>query len=700
MMLHYTQFAPPAEVTCKYRKKIDGKLKTVLCDDNIFCCDTETTSLFKIDDRVELFDKKHDQKYYRAAIPIAYMYIWVISVNDIVYYGRTGAELIEFMQMLHAAIPTRKIIYIHNLSFDFQIIRNYITDFEVFARSPRQPLTAYTPTYNAEFRDSLALTNCKLEDLTDVFKLPLRKQTGDLKYNVIRNSKTPLTAKDMRYVEYDALVIYHLISMFKNQYDHVCRIPLTQTGIVRRECQALYAKNVDYHKHIRAIYPHNAADWYFIMRAFWGGYVHANYLHAGKIIDNVRSFDFSSSYLTVMLGEKYPQSPWIRSGVKKFADLLEQDYCYILDITFDHITAAMYNHYLSRSKCYDVYNVYEDNGRVVSADNLRVYCTNIDLQIIRKAYKFKSYKINKALRSRLGYLDKDFLLQILTYYAQKTTLKGGDELKYALTKIKVTSCYGMAVTNLIKDNFDFKDNEWLPVRELTDDEVNEKLQEISKSFATFLTPSYGVFITAYARRNLWDTIFKIDRDLVYADTDSNKFVGDHMDVINAYNKKITKKLRAACKDLGIDPALLSPVDRKGIPHPLGVFENDGNYDQFVTLGAKKYAYVADGELHITVSGVNKKTGAKALGDIRNFKNGFVFDYKGAGKLLISYNDRQTDTIIIDDYGNAETRSELYGVNLRPNVYHLGMSLDYMDLIEYRGPNHSLRCSNIKNTTII
>ena len=700
MMLHYSQFTSPPAVTCKYRKKINGKLKTVLCDDNIYCCDTETTSLFKINDSVELFNKKHTPKYYRSAIPYGYMYIWVISVNDIVYYGRTGAELVEFMTQLHAAIPTRKIIYIHNLSFDFQFIRNYITDFEVFARSPRQPLTAYTPTYNAEFRDSLALTNCKLEKLTDVFKLPVRKKTGDLDYNVIRNSKTPLTETELEYVEYDVLVLYYLIQTFKSQYDHVCKIPLTQTGIVRRECQALYAKNVDYHMHIRTIYPKNPADWYFIMRAFWGGYVHANYLHAGKIIDNVRSFDFSSSYLTVMIGEKYPQSPWIRSGVKKFSDLIENDYCYILDITFDHITAATYNHYLSRSKCYDVYNVYEDNGRVVSADNLRVYCTNVDLQIIRKAYKFKSYKINKALRSRLGYLDKDFLLQILTYYAQKTTLKGGDELKYALTKIKVTSCYGMAVTNLIKDNFDFKDNEWQPVRELTDDEVNEKLQEISKSFATFLTPAYGVFITAYARRNLWDTIFKIDRDLVYADTDSNKFVGDHIDVINEYNKKITKKLREACKAIGIDPSLLSPVDRKGIPHPLGVFENDGNYDQFVTLGAKKYAYVTEGELHITVSGVNRKTGAKALGDIRNFKKGFVFDYDGAGKQLISYNDRQSDTIIIDDYGNAETRSEIYGVNLRPNVYQLGMSLDYMDLIEYIGPNYSLRCSNIKNTTII
>ena len=98
--------------------------------------------------------------------------------------------------------------------------------------------------------------------------------------------------------------------------------------------------------------------------------------------------------------------------------------------------------------------------------------------------------------------------------------------------------------------------------------------------------------------------------------------------------------------------------------------------------------------------MNISEGKRLIKNIHNFKNGFVFDYDGAGKQLISYNDRQTDTIIIDDYGNAETRSELYGVNLRPNVYHLGMSLDYMDLIEYKCPNYSLRCSNIKNTTII
>ena len=466
MMLHYTQFTPPAAVTCKCRKQIDGKLKTVLCDDNIYSCDTETTSLFKIGDSVELFDKQHDQKYYRAAVPVAYMYIWVISVNDVVYYGRTGAELVNFMSQLHAAIPTRKIIYIHNLSFDFQFLRNYITDFQVFARSPRQPLTAYTPTYNAEFRDSLALTNCKLEKLTDVFKLPVRKKTGDLDYNIIRNSKTPLTETEMEYVEYDARVLYHLIYVFKSRYKNVCHIPLTQTGIVRRECQAIYAKNVDYHRHIKSIYPHTAADWYFIMRAFWGGY------------------DFTSSYPTVMLSEKYPQSPWIRSGVKKFSDLLENDYCYILDITFEHITAATYNHYLSRSKCYDVYNVYEDNGRVVSADNLRVYCTNIDLQIIRKTYKFKSYTINKALRSRLDYLDRDFLLQILKYYTEKTALKGVDDLEYALSKQKLNGLYGMSVTNVIKDSFGFENNEWLPVHELTDAEVNGKLIDIAKSFAT------------------------------------------------------------------------------------------------------------------------------------------------------------------------------------------------------------------------
>ena len=701
MMLHYSQFNTVAAIPIKIRKKINGKMQSVLCDDNIYTLDTETTSLFVFADRTEKFDKSKPPEYYKTAVSVGYMYIWTISINDTVYYGRTGAELLEFMAMIKNAVKMRFIVYVHNLSFDFQFIRNYITDFDVFARSPRQPLTAYTPTFNAEFRDSLALTNCKLEKLTDVFDLPVSKQTGSLDYNIIRNSCTPLTETELKYCEYDNLVLYHCILKFKSIYGNVAKIPLTQTGIIRKECQAIYAKDNDYHKHIKSIYPQDHKTFYFLMRCFFGGYVHANYIHANRIIENVQSWDFASSYPTVMLCEKYPQTNFVKSCVQRFDQLLEDDYAYLLDITFYNVNAKTYNHYISISKCYDLYNVFTDNGRIVSADCMRCYITNIDLQIMRKCYKFSDYKINKAMRAKLGYLDRRFLLKILELYGAKTKLKGveGKNLEYQLSKQKVNALYGMSVTNLIKDSFEFKNNEWSDVKQLTDIEVNVKLQEIAKSYATFLTPAYGVFVTAYARRNLWDNILKIDSDLIYADTDSLKFIGNHSDVIDAYNKKIIKKLRKACKENDIDVALLAPADIDGNTHQLGVFDNDGNYNRFITMGAKKYAYEDNSGLHITVSGVNSKTGAKGLQRLENFQKGFLFDYDAAGKKLITYNDTQIPVEIIDEYGNKETRTELFGVCMRDNVYKLGIEGSYLDYI-LKCPNYSIKCSNIDTTHTI
>ena len=699
---YYTEIEPYDIITVSVNKRKNGKNNKVVYDDNIYTLDTETTSIFIFNDRVEIFDYNKPVDYYSNAVSAGYMYIWTFSVNDTVYYGRTGAELLDFLTRLNTICPYRKIVYIHNQSFDFQFIRNYITDFDVFARSPRQPMTAHSKTYNIECRDSLVLTNTKLEMLPKVFNLPVEKLVGDLDYNKLRNSKTPLSERELAYCEHDNLVLYHCILKFKDIYKHVCKIPLTQTGIIRKECQALYKKNYAYHAHIKNIYPKTAADYYFQRRAFFGGYVHANYLYAGKILENVKSYDFCSSYPTVLLCEKYPQGKFISSGVKRFENLNEKDYCYILDITFENVTSKTYNHYLSLSKCYDIYKADIDNGRIMAAQRIRVYCTNVDLQIIRKAYKFTNYTINKAHRARLGYLDRDFLLKILELYNKKTTLKNvaGMETEYLHAKQKLNSLFGMAVTNNIRDLCKFENNEWLEVKPMSDSEVTNALIELSNSFSTFLVQGYGIFCTAWARKNLWSAILQCDERLVYADTDSIKVIGDVTEIVEKYNKDITAKLRKAMIDNDIDVSLLSPKDINGIAHPLGVFENDGNYKRFITLGAKKYAYEdMDGELHITLSGVNSKTGAAGLKKLENFKKGFLFDYKASGKNLVTYNDMQAPITLVDEYGNSETHGEVFGVNLRPNVYMLGIDPDFEELLA-GVPGHSLTCSNIEKSDLI
>lgn len=60
---------------------------------------------------------------------------------------------------------------------------------------------------------------------------------------------------------------------------------------------------------------------------------------------------------------------------------------------------------------------------------------------------------------------------------------------------------------------------------------------------------------------------------------------------------------------------------------LGLFDKEKGYDEFVTLGAKKYAFNQNGKIGITVAGLNKKSGAKELelkGGLSNFKIGTEF----------------------------------------------------------------------------
>lgn len=130
----------------------------------------------------------------------------------------------------------------------------------------------------------------------------------------------------------------------------------------------------------------------------------------------------------------------------------------------------------------------------------------------------------------------------------------------------------------------------------------------------------GVFITAYARRNLLENLIKLDKKVVYADTDSLKLEsGFDENVIIAYNKKVKEKIKKVCDDLDLPIRKFKPKDLKGVEHCIGLFENETKkdckytYDEFITQGAKKYAYVdsEDKEIHITVSGVPKKRSCRA-----------------------------------------------------------------------------------------
>lgn len=100
----------------------------------------------------------------------------MFSINDKVYCGRTWQEFYNFLNRLEFfAGNYRKVVFVHNLSFEFNFLRNIFTFDNVFARKSRKVIRCDIKEYNIEFRCSYMLANCSLENLSDTYKLPVKK---------------------------------------------------------------------------------------------------------------------------------------------------------------------------------------------------------------------------------------------------------------------------------------------------------------------------------------------------------------------------------------------------------------------------------------------------------------------------------------------------------------------------------------------
>lgn len=162
---------------------------------------------------------------------------------------------------------------------------------------------------------------------------------------------------------------------------------------------------------------------------------------------------------------------------------------------------------------------------------------------------------------------------------KKTTLKGveGEEVEYLLSKGMLNSVYGMCVTDVVKDNSVYNDT-W----EIEKVDIDEKITEYNSSNNRFLYYAWGIYVTAYARRNLWTGILSVGGDYVYSDTDSIKCVNfdNHSSYVERYNQTIQNKLELMCEHYNLDKARLTPKTIEGIEKPLGVWEFEGNYNRF------------------------------------------------------------------------------------------------------------------------
>lgn len=658
---------------------IQGKRKKF--DNTIYTFDIETTSFLRLYGKqvpaIEYLNLNKEER--EDAEYSAIMYIWQLSINDIVYYGRTWDELKQFLKRIDDSVPEKKIIFVHNLAFEFQFLKSNFHFEEVTARKSHKVMTATMRDYNIMFKCSYIMSNCALKYLPDLYKLPVEKQVGDLDYSLIRHSETPMTDKELKYCEYDCLVVYHYILRELEIYENVTKIPTTSTGKVRRELQQLVMTDFKYRRLVGKAVNTNPHVYNLLQRAFMGGYTHANWVYADEVLQNVDSYDETSAYPYVLVTCRFPSSEFKQGNIQRYEDMSKR-FAYLLVVKFKNLKCRYYNNFISASKCQNIKGAKYDNGRIISAEEIEITLTDIDFKFILDTYDCE-YEIIESWWALKSYLPKQFIEFVLEKYVNKTQFKGvpEKELEYIKEKNKFNALYGMSVTNTIRDNVVYKDElgEWFE-EELSNDEIEQKL--VGEKKKAFLSFAYGVWVTAYARDNLLRRVIELDDYVVYCDTDSIKLVqGYDKKVFDDYNKSVEDKINFVANSLKIDVEKYQPMDVKGEKHLLGVFEDDGKYDEFITQGAKKYAVKVDDKIKITVAGV-PKSGAKALHDLNDFKDDLVFDHSVTNKNLIIYVENQQKFNLKDYTGKNFEVKDKSGCCILPTTYILGKSEEYADLL--------------------
>ena len=643
---------------CKESKKRGVKYLEIPC-----AFDIETTNIYKKD-----ADGNIDPDFR----PYSFMYHWQFCINDEVCFGRTWDEFLELLDNLRERMDLdnnrRLVIWCHSLAFEFQHFRRFVKVIDGFFKQDRMPLKVVIDG-GIEFRDSYALSNMTLQKFcqNEPGVIHYKLSGDDYDYEKIRTPKTPLTEYEKAYCYNDVRGLVECIRSRMNE-DTLAAMPMTSTGYVRRDARIAVKKN----QNNRKIFAASALtpELYMMCRdAFRGGDTHANIRHADQLIHDLQSWDIQSSYPAAMMMKPYPISPFFKIKISTFLNRDTSEYALLLRCRFKSVKyqGSCGIPYIPLAKCTAITpDKVVDNGRILYAGVIECVINSIDLEIIFNEYNFEDFYVNDVYASRYGMLSDEYKSVIMQYYTGKTALKGvpGKEYEYVKSKNKLNSLYGMMCQRMDHDSVTYDGHDFIT----TPCDLSEVVKKYYKSYNSFLSYQHGVWVTSWARLALRKMLWTVGKDVAYCDTDSVKCLNDHSAEFEKMNAQIITEAHKAGA---------YAQDKDGHIHYMGVWEYEGIYQNFKTLGSKKYVYEQDGKTVSTIAGVNKKTGSSffAAHGFDAFATGTRL--KNSGHLTAFYNDDEIHYIEID----GEKIKTASNVAIVDNTYTIGVTDEYLDLLE-------------------
>lgn len=679
-MCYWNEFNYSILQNCIYRKY--NSYNTATCNDITLMLDTETSK--KHEDQYE--EIKHNdgtiEKKYKP--DHNHVVIWTLSIRlfdlDIAtIYGRKPSEAVSAIKCILENLKGEFThLYVFNLIYDWTFLRKFfIKEFgcpiEQLNVKSHYPIQIKFEN-GLILKDALILAQRKLERWAKDLQVDAQKAVGDWDYEKLRNQDSEISKDELHYSEFDTLSGTQCIDKFKGQLGKwIGNMPFTSTGVLREIVKKEGSKN-----HAKKLYNKllvSYEDYEKLVMLFHGGYVHGNrnYLASNRIFGLIQGFDFASSYPFIMISHKFPMTKFKPLTKEVNTDyILEngEDHAFMFRLTLGNVKLKDESFGMPSfqySKCVTRGEVV-DNGRIIAAQVIDFYTNEVDLEVYKKYYTWEYEIVSDVKTAKKDYLPKWYRDIIFQLFIDKTKLKHIDDILYVLQKYKLNAGYGLMVQRMDKITWieDYQTGEFYEDESLTPEQIFIKN---TKKRSTILPYQWGVWVTSYAFRNLFE-LGSCCKVWLYSDTDSVYGIGWDKAKVRAYNKKCRQMVRAAG---------YSGVEHQGKVYWLGVAESErkDKYSEFKYMGAKRYCgrSYEDNKLHITVAGVPKDASKLLDDNIQNFKKGFNFEGALSGKKQHSY--LTVDEIYIDEFGNETGDS----VDLSPCDYKLDQ-VTYHSIDEY------------------
>lgn len=396
---------------------------------------------------------------------------------------------------------------------------------------------------------------------------------------------------------------------------------------------------------------------------------------------------------------------------------------------------------LSLEHCIYSEGVEKVNGKVRSADIIVIPVNDVDMDWLLKCYNYQDLYMNEMyLTNKSRQLAESETSFILKCFDDKENIdKEKYALEYALSKVHINAQYGIKVQKPIKDRYTILNGEInvTDFNKLDDANLNigvtreevyknyidkekENFYRGGKNGGNFDIFSDGIYITSYARLQIVEMMIKlVDSGYlpIYTDTDSLKFTTNKKSVSDCQSQHTISRINNIATNENIQQLIedvniqiinenkrnirfISYKEDNNVPKEnydkickLGIWEIESEikgkvvpYTFFKTLGAKKYCYIHDNEIHTTIAGCSKKVNeyitkyadinnidrAEALNEI--FDTGTQFDSSSSGR-TISIREKRPRELCRSFTYKGRCLESSGGIVIEKTTYLLNVSTD-------------------------